>query len=314
MATLTWDAAYEALPSGSEAISLGDDRIRNLKRDIRERMTQGGHIMQDTTNTNDGKHCVNADGSGKFRIFRANKTDEIITTTDSVTTIQGTAGTPQTFDVKPDGTTSRLTQTSSALTVATPTTVNSNTVAGLTIKTSTTQNNYVSTQTQHSFYINAVETLRLSGTDIQAMGSSVFKDNAGQQLLRTTNKRFVTIEWMGQADGGGSPNVENEIGYVFQAWTGFAIQEAFVWYNGTVAANRSIVIEKRSVTWTANQSSTDPKSGTTTVMSVAISTGNRGGRSTTVSSNPVPGDTLWISGMTDNGTWRVQVLALVDWP
>jgi hypothetical protein len=319
MATRTWDAAYEAIPAGSEQISLGDDRIRNLKVDVRERFSQGGHVIQDTTNSNDGKHAVNADGSGKFRVFRADKTTEIITTTDSVVTIQGTGGTPQTFQVVPDGTTARLTQTSSALTAATPTTINSNTTSGLTVKTSNTKNLIVANETQISLYLDNVEKLRLSGNDIAAQGgSTVFKDNAGVQLLSRSNKRFVVLEWVGQADGGGGPNVENEIGYIPQSWTGFAIQEAFVWYGSSpasgVSSNRTIVVSKKTPVWTSDQSSTNHTTALTTVLSIAVNSGNNGGRTTTVASNPVAGDILRINGMTDAGTWRVQILAFVDWP
>lgn len=34
----TWNSAYEIIPDGTEDVRLGDNRIRELKRDIRERL------------------------------------------------------------------------------------------------------------------------------------------------------------------------------------------------------------------------------------------------------------------------------------
>jgi hypothetical protein len=58
MATREWSAAYEAAPAGTDTISGGDDQIRNLKADIRERMANGGHYMQDAVApwSKDGRH------------------------------------------------------------------------------------------------------------------------------------------------------------------------------------------------------------------------------------------------------------------
>lgn len=83
MATLTWDAAYEATPAGSDAVSGGDDRIRELKVAVRERMLVGGHLWQETTNTHDGKHTVNADGSGAWNVYKTDKTTVALEVTDT---------------------------------------------------------------------------------------------------------------------------------------------------------------------------------------------------------------------------------------
>lgn len=52
--TRTWNAAYEAGPADSQALSQGAARIRELKTDIRERLDLD-HIMDDD-DTNDGRH------------------------------------------------------------------------------------------------------------------------------------------------------------------------------------------------------------------------------------------------------------------
>ena len=51
--TRTWNAAYESIPDGSEDIRLGDNRIRELKLDARERI-RVDHIMEGSEH--DGKH------------------------------------------------------------------------------------------------------------------------------------------------------------------------------------------------------------------------------------------------------------------
>lgn len=74
MAIVTWDSAYEAIPAGSEKRSLGDDRIRDLKEQIRRRVAVG-HVAQHATNTHDGKHAVY--GSSDPSWYKSNLTDKI---------------------------------------------------------------------------------------------------------------------------------------------------------------------------------------------------------------------------------------------
>lgn len=52
--TNAWNSAYESEPSGSSSIAGGDDIIRNLKRDVRERL-EIDHVIQDGVNS-DGQH------------------------------------------------------------------------------------------------------------------------------------------------------------------------------------------------------------------------------------------------------------------
>lgn len=79
MATRTWDSSYESSPAGTDPKSQGDDRIRDLKLDIRERMNVGGHVWKDSTNTLDGRHAVNAGGSGvNPHIYKSDKTTPLV--------------------------------------------------------------------------------------------------------------------------------------------------------------------------------------------------------------------------------------------
>lgn len=50
MVGVTWDASFEAIPSNSESVSLGDDRIRDFKAEVRERAEE--------------EHCWAAPGTG----------------------------------------------------------------------------------------------------------------------------------------------------------------------------------------------------------------------------------------------------------
>jgi hypothetical protein len=56
-----WD---ETDPAGTDFVSGGDDKFRSLQEDIRERMKQGGHIWNQATLTDEGKHAVDAGGVG----------------------------------------------------------------------------------------------------------------------------------------------------------------------------------------------------------------------------------------------------------
>ena len=54
--TRTWDAAYEAYPAATDLVSEGDDRIRNLKTDTRERFAKDHYFDIASTDADHGEH------------------------------------------------------------------------------------------------------------------------------------------------------------------------------------------------------------------------------------------------------------------
>lgn len=54
--TRTWDAAYEAYPAATDLVSEGDDRIRNFKTDIRERLGKDHYFDIAGTDADHGEH------------------------------------------------------------------------------------------------------------------------------------------------------------------------------------------------------------------------------------------------------------------
>ena len=54
--TQTWNAAFEATPAAGDNISEGDDRIRELKVDIRERMAKDHYFVIAGTDADHGEH------------------------------------------------------------------------------------------------------------------------------------------------------------------------------------------------------------------------------------------------------------------
>lgn len=54
--TRTWDAANEAAPGATDLVSGGDDAIRNLKTDIRERMAKDHYMDIAGTDADHGEH------------------------------------------------------------------------------------------------------------------------------------------------------------------------------------------------------------------------------------------------------------------
>lgn len=81
----TGGGGYETVPDGGESKSQGDDRIRNLKVSIRERMVGGGHLWGDADSVNkDGRHAVGADGSSYFQIYKVDKTTYGLRLSDTV--------------------------------------------------------------------------------------------------------------------------------------------------------------------------------------------------------------------------------------
>jgi hypothetical protein len=54
--TRVWNAAYEATPAGSDPVGQGDDRIRDLKVDIRERMQRDHYFDPAGVDADHGEH------------------------------------------------------------------------------------------------------------------------------------------------------------------------------------------------------------------------------------------------------------------
>ena len=54
--TRTWNATYEAAPAGSTDVSAGDDRIRDFKLDIRERLNIDHYHDPAGTDADHGEH------------------------------------------------------------------------------------------------------------------------------------------------------------------------------------------------------------------------------------------------------------------
>lgn len=54
--TATWNDAFEATPAGSNAVSVVDDRIREFKRDLRERLQVEHNFSTHSSGTDDGTH------------------------------------------------------------------------------------------------------------------------------------------------------------------------------------------------------------------------------------------------------------------
>jgi hypothetical protein len=73
MALVNWTAGFEATPSGADPGNVIDNRMQEHKENIRLRGEQGGHIYTDdpggvhsanSHNDRDGRHVVDAGGSG----------------------------------------------------------------------------------------------------------------------------------------------------------------------------------------------------------------------------------------------------------
>lgn len=73
---------FEAKPDGGETKRMGDDRIRELKLAIRERM-EVGHVFADSSanQTHDGKHCVKS--ASDFVIYKSDYSTPSVTITDT---------------------------------------------------------------------------------------------------------------------------------------------------------------------------------------------------------------------------------------
>jgi hypothetical protein len=67
MALIEWSTTgFELTPAGTDPGSVIDDRIQELKEQIRRRAHQGGHLwtVASPNHTRDGRHAVDADGGG----------------------------------------------------------------------------------------------------------------------------------------------------------------------------------------------------------------------------------------------------------
>jgi len=96
MATRDWDSSYEATPANTDKRHEGDDRMREIKEDARERLQQGGHSVPGagigapaaTTDNASGIHAVDAGGSGVSPdIYKADLVTKLVTYTDALVTV-----------------------------------------------------------------------------------------------------------------------------------------------------------------------------------------------------------------------------------
>lgn len=88
MATTEWSATFETTPAGNTTRKLGDDRIRELKQAIRERLQKGGHFMQDSGAgfPKDGRHVVGV-GDGPD-IYKSDAVTKAVVYSDTAVTLQ----------------------------------------------------------------------------------------------------------------------------------------------------------------------------------------------------------------------------------
>lgn len=96
MATRDWD---DLAPASGDPVAEGDDRIRDTRVDIRERLIQGGHFQTDSargaTNQNtDGRHVVDVGPDGGPHVYKADNSTKLIDfdTPDAVDMSNASAG------------------------------------------------------------------------------------------------------------------------------------------------------------------------------------------------------------------------------
>lgn len=84
MATQDWDSAYEADPDLLDKRHEGDDTFRDLKRDVRETLSQGGHrdpntlAVAATTENDRGRHAVGAGPDSGPHIYKSDGTTKMV--------------------------------------------------------------------------------------------------------------------------------------------------------------------------------------------------------------------------------------------
>jgi len=86
MALLEWSVAFEATPAGTDAGSVLDDRIKELKEQVRRRFHQAGQCIQIATpnEDRDGRHAVDADGAGTGPdIYKSDFVTKLVTYDDN---------------------------------------------------------------------------------------------------------------------------------------------------------------------------------------------------------------------------------------
>jgi len=98
MALINWTSAFQTTPAGTDAMSVVDDRIRELKEQISRRLEQGGHGLYDDPNAvghgltpasaNDGRHVVDSGGAGIGPdIYKDDGTTKLVTYTNAAATM-----------------------------------------------------------------------------------------------------------------------------------------------------------------------------------------------------------------------------------
>jgi len=70
--TATWNDAFEATPAGSSPVSIVDDRIRDFKRDLRERLQVEHNFSTHSSGTDDGTHKA-----GQCGVLKADTTTNL---------------------------------------------------------------------------------------------------------------------------------------------------------------------------------------------------------------------------------------------
>ena len=84
---LIWNTAFEATPAGTDLGSTLDDRIQELKKQLRIRAAVGGHVMENITTvaddldeSDDGKHAVLAGGASTPGpdIYKSDQTTKLV--------------------------------------------------------------------------------------------------------------------------------------------------------------------------------------------------------------------------------------------
>lgn len=73
----------KTIPASGDPVGQGDDEIRDLRRDVEERLLYGGTVMDDS-DTTDGRMAVDAGGSGVSPIvYKSDMVTPLITPTDT---------------------------------------------------------------------------------------------------------------------------------------------------------------------------------------------------------------------------------------
>lgn len=96
-----WTTAFEATPAGTDQGNVLDDRIKELKANIRQRLSRGGHVFTDDPDTDighglssnraiDGRHTVNAEAGQENdspHIWKSDAVTKLVQYTDTLVTV-----------------------------------------------------------------------------------------------------------------------------------------------------------------------------------------------------------------------------------